>query len=190
MHKAVERALAGAQRAAQISSSLLGFAREADGTDCANLRTVIDEAMGCLARDPRKDGIEFTINAPDLVLAISPLKLQQVLLNLFLNAKQAMRRRGGKLKVVARLEDQVAHIDVIDTGPGIPPEIADRLFQPFVTMRPPLESGERHGTGLGLCICRDLVRNAGGDITVESTPGHGATFHITLPIAGSKLEST
>jgi signal transduction histidine kinase len=190
MRKAVERALAGAQRAAHISSSLLGFAREADGGDSANLRTVIDEAMGCLARDPRKDGIELTISVPDLMLAISPLKLQQVLLNLFLNAKQAMRRRGGKLKVLARLEDQLAHIDVIDTGPGIPPEIADRLFQPFVTMRTNLESGEQQGTGLGLCICRDLVRHAGGDITVESTPGHGATFHITLPIAGPKFEST
>jgi len=183
MRKAVEKALAGSERAAHISSSLLGFAREADQKHAARLRPVIDETIACMARDPRKDGIELTVDVPDIQLAISPLNLQQVLLNLFLNARQAMRRRGGKLCVNARVEARLATISIADTGPGIPEPIRDSLFEPFVTMRQNTATGETKGTGLGLSICRDLIRAAGGSIAVESTPGQGATFLITLPLA-------
>ncbi|MAE66016.1 MAG: two-component sensor histidine kinase [Phycisphaeraceae bacterium] len=189
VRKALEKSLSGAERAAKISASLLGFAREADEHHVARLCGVIDEAIGCMARDPAKDGLEVEVDVPDALAAISPLNLQQVLLNLLLNAKNAMRRGGGRITVSARVEGGMIHLDVADTGPGIAPEIIDRLFEPFVTHRSD-PAADRKGTGLGLCICRDLVRAAGGSISVESKPGQGATFHIRLPVADELFETT
>ncbi len=183
---AVEKAVAGAERAAHISSSLLGFAREADQEHAASLRMTIRDTLGCLGRDPKKDGIDLIVDVPDVRVAISPLNLQQVLLNLILNAKQAMHRRGGSLRIDGRTDGTLVHIDVADTGPGIPEKIMGRLFEPFVTQRqysPDDDPSERRGTGLGLCICRDLIRNAGGSISAESEQGKGATFHLTIPRA-------
>lgn len=189
--KALERALSGAERAAKISGSLLGFARDAQGKGAtrANLRHAIDEALTCMAREPKKDGVRLVIDVPDVELAIAPVNLQQVLLNLMLNARQAIGRRGGELRISAQVEagpkgaPAKVRVDVADTGPGIPPEIMERLFQPFVTHRASAGPGESQGTGLGLAICRDLIRAAEGEITVDSAPGQGATFHITLPAA-------
>ena len=91
-----------------------------------------------------------------------------------------MRRNGGAIRITGRVEGSLLKLDVAATGPGIPPEIHDRLFEPFVTRRADADASasnpERKGTGLGLCICRDLVRQAGGSITVEyvfSYPGLG-----------------
>jgi len=184
---AVEKAVAGAQRAAHISTSLLGFARESDDDHAAGLKSTIHDTLGCLGRDLKKDGIDLTIDVPDIQVAISPLKLQQVLLNLILNAKQAMGRSGGTLRIDAQVKNQMINVDVADSGPGIPPEIMGRLFEPFVTQRhhQPGNTNERKGTGLGLCICRDLIRNAGGEISVDSTPGLGAIFHLSLPLTDS-----
>ncbi len=187
---AVEKAVAGAERAATISSSLLGFAREVDESHAAKLTNTIKDAISCLGREPEKDGIELVVDVPDVQVAISALSLQQVFVNLVLNAKQALNRKGGQLKITGRVEGTLVHIDVADTGPGIPEQILDRLFEPFVTHRPHAasETGERKGTGLGLCICRDLIRNAGGRITVDSKPGQGATFHLTVPLADDLLD--
>jgi len=183
LRTAVEKAVAGAEKAANISSSLLGFAREADEAHAAKLSPTIDDAVSCLGREPEKDGIKLTIDVPDIQVAMSPLNLQQIMVNLILNAKQAMQRNGA-LSITGRVEGTLAHIDVTDTGPGIPEEILDRLFEPFVTRRQSSnDPAERKGTGLGLCICRDLIRQSGGRITVDSTPGQGATFHLTIPIA-------
>ncbi len=196
MRKAVERSLGGAERAARICSSLLGFSREADERLAAPLIRTIDETIACLSRDPKKDGIVLSIDVPDVQVAIAPLSLQQVLLNLILNAKKAMGPRGGKLRIGGRVEGRMVHLEVADTGPGIPAAITARLFEPFVTQRHVSdrsgldEATERKGTGLGLCICRDLVRAAGGSISVQSVPDQGATFHITLPRADELFEST
>ena len=198
--KAVEKALAGAERAAHISSSLLGFAREADERHAARLPETIDEAINCLGRDPRKDGIDLVINVPDVQVAISPLNLEQVVVNLVFNARKAMHRTGGTIRITGKATGAMVYLEVSDTGPGIPPAVLDRIFEPFVTA--PADGGDadaeddtssrspraRKGTGLGLCICRDLIRSAGGSIHVESRPGEGATFRITLPVAEDLFE--
>src|SRR5690606_7667855 len=131
------------------------------------------DSIACLARDPRKEGIELIIDVPDVLVSISEQALQQVLVNLLLNAKTAMARKGGQLRITARIEDAQVHIDVADTGPGIPPQIADRLFEPFVMHGCGEQGGsaQRKGTGLGLSICRDLIRTAGGSIHATSAPG-------------------
>ena len=200
MRKAVEKALSGAERAANISSSLLGFAREQDHEHVAKVRTVIEEAIACLGRRPEKDGINLVVDVPDVTVAMSPLNLQQVLLNLALNARKAMRRHGGRLRLTGRVEGQDVVLEVSDTGPGISPQVMDRLFEPFVTHTPASEGesegstvfpeSPRQGTGLGLCICRDLLRSAGGTIRASSVPGQGATFTMTIPLAAAVFEST
>lgn len=191
LRKALEKALQGAERATSISASLLGFAREGDQQRVAHLPTVVQDAITCMGRDPKRDGIDLIIDVPELRVAMSPLNLQQVLLNLLLNARQAMRKRGGQLRVSASLDNHQVHIAVTDTGPGIPEEVRAHLFEPFVTHRPDGESsGERKGTGLGLCICRDLIVNASGSIVYDTQTGHGTTFHILLPQAEQAFEST
>lgn len=196
--KALERTIAGCERAAKISSSLLGFACEANDTKAAHLGDTIRETISCLGRDPRKDGITLMVDVPDVRIAMSSLNLQQVLLNLVLNACKVMRPSvgragaGGLLRITGRAEEGCVYVDVADTGPGIPEEIRDRLFEPFVTRNtdPTDTSGTRRGTGLGLCICRDLIQNAGGTISVDSVAGKGATFHLCLPLVAEPYEST
>ena len=192
--KAVERALAGAERAAAISSSILGFARESGDAGQADLRQTVDASLQCLARDPAKDGIEVQIDLPDVRINMSELALQQVLVNLVLNARKAMRRRGGRLTISATSDEHTVRLTVRDTGPGIPAGVMDRLFEPFVTQAADGEAGAAHGdptrhgdptggTGLGLCICKQLIENAGGAIDVHSEPGRGARFTLTIPKA-------
>lgn len=188
MKKAVEKALAGAERAAAISASLLGFAHEQHAERTANLRQVFEESINCLGRHPAKDGIDLELDLPAVDVAISPLNLQQVFVNLFLNARRAMGCKGGTLSVRGELAGGEVRIEVSDTGPGIPPEIVDRLFEPFAThARDETPPGERKGTGLGLCICRELCRSAGGSIEVAPRAEQGACFVITLPVAEDLL---
>lgn len=192
MRKAVEKAIAGAERAARLSSSILGFAHDHDGETTASVPTVVSEAVACLAREPQKDGIQLTVDVPAVEVAMAPLALQQVLVNLLLNARKAMRRKGGQLTISGRREGVNIVLSVSDTGPGIPAEVAGRLFEPFVTHRigGDEDPSAPRGTGLGLCICRDLLRAAGGDISAHSVPGQGATFTLRLPIAGDGVETT
>ncbi len=179
--KALARALSGAEKAAQISSSILGFAREQTAERTCNVAEVTDEVFTCLARDPKRDGIRLELDMPsDLRAAISPVELQQVLMNLVLNARKAMARRGGSLSIAARVvEADRLLITVSDTGPGIPEDLLPRVFEPFVTRRSD-DGAQDAGTGLGLAVCRDLIERADGRITA-SNHGGGAVFHIELP---------
>ncbi len=190
IRKALERALDGSTKAAQISSSMLGFARTStDGQQAtACVRGVVGEVFACVARDPKKDNITVRLDvADDLHVAMPPVSLQQVLLNLVLNARKVLKQRGGTLSITAHRIDcgdgvppQVI-IEVADNGPGIAAEIRSRLFEPFITQ--PADGDASEGTGLGLVVCKDLVERVGGSIGVESSPGHGATFRIALPAA-------
>lgn len=89
---------------------------------------------------------------------------------------------GGQVTVGCGTEDQRVTITVTDTGPGVPADQQDAIFEPFVQLGRSLTSGHE-GTGLGLAISRDLARAMGGDLSVESAPGQGATFKLSLPLA-------
>src|SRR5213078_884357 len=131
----------------------------------------------------RCDDVEVTVDvAPDVpVLWADAHQLHQVLVNLIANAHQAMRRQATprRIAVTARLghEPERVRLEVRDTGPGMAPEVRARVFEAFFTTKP---QGE--GTGLGLSLCRGIVEEHGGTMTVESTPGAGATFIIELPV--------
>jgi signal transduction histidine kinase len=102
-------------------------------------------------------------------------KLQQVFLNLFLNARDAMEG-GGQLTIRTAAEDGMVRVEVSDTGSGIPQEHLARIYDPFFTTK-----GARKGTGLGLAVTYGIVKEHGGTIEVESRPGSGTRFHLEFP---------
>jgi PAS domain S-box-containing protein len=106
-------------------------------------------------------------------------EMQQMLLNLLINAEQALTTISGRRAITIRtmaVGDDGIRLEVVDSGPGIRADIQEKIFDPFFTTKP-----EGMGTGLGLSICYGIVHDHGGDITVHSVPGHGATFTVALP---------
>jgi two-component system NtrC family sensor kinase len=108
----------------------------------------------------------------------SAAELRQVLLHLMKNALDAMKGTGGTMTITTARAGGSIRATIADTGPGIPPEVLARIFEPFFTTK-----GEEHGTGLGLTISTWILQRTGGRIDVESTPGLGSAFHVTLPAA-------
>src|SRR5262245_47231952 len=175
-------------RAGRIVQGLLTFGRKRPlQRQCVNLPRLLEEVVGVSAADLRLAGVvvatDVTPNLPDIWA--DDHQLQQVLLNLFTNAKQAMADMPGerRVRVSMRPLDDGVSIVVEDTGPGIPPELIPSVFDPFVTTK-----GVR-GTGLGLSISYGIVREHGGHIRVESRPGTGARFVIDLPVGSPAVET-
>jgi two-component system C4-dicarboxylate transport sensor histidine kinase DctB len=192
--KAVDRAIAGVQAASRIIEAVLGFARAEEDSGPANIYNVIEASLACLGRAPERDGVFLLVEADaEAHVRIEPLALQQVLLNLMLNALTALHGHRGELRIdVLEGSDGMTRIRVADNGPGIPPSVAPSLFEPFVTTRPKQgtdnRTGGRGGSGLGLAVCKRLIEEAGGTIEVgpawfesQNPAGPGATFTITLP---------
>jgi C4-dicarboxylate-specific signal transduction histidine kinase len=113
-------------------------------------------------------------------------QLSQVLLNLILNAGDAVRgREGARIGVVARQAENGVTIHVEDNGPGVPADVAEQIFEPFFTTK---EVGK--GTGLGLSVCQGLLSAAGGSLNLDMAPSSGARFVVQLPRADAPLEHT
>ena len=109
-------------------------------------------------------------------------QLHQVILNLIINARQAMLERGGKLTIEAGPQsDGKFEIKITDTGCGIPPENLNKIVDPFFTTKTDSPDPDKMGTGLGLLACSNIIENHGGTISVISEPGCGSTFTIMLP---------
>ena len=146
------------------------------------MQTLVDEVMLVLARDPQKDGIALRVQVqPELMVHGDAVQLEQVLLNLLINARQAMLGKGGSLTIKATADNGKVKIQVIDTGPGIPDELMSKIFQPFFTTKDDTRKGEAKGTGLGLAICKEIIDHHQGRIEVASELGKGTTFTIILP---------
>ncbi|MFH0945663.1 MAG: ATP-binding protein [Planctomycetota bacterium] len=158
--------------------SVFARARRDPGPVGVALSSCVDRVLAIVGSGIKAKGIQVkkSLRLKDKVLG-DPGKIEQVLLNLTVNALQALEN-GGSLLIRTRRDGQNAVVEVCDDGPGIPQEHQDQLFNPFFTTKP---AGE--GTGLGLAICYRIVADHGGKITFESTPGVGTTFRITLPIA-------
>jgi PAS domain S-box-containing protein len=112
--------------------------------------------------------------APLPPVNFDPKQVHQVLINLLKNALEAMDQ-GGEITITSRVKGAKAEISIRDTGPGLPPEVAGKIFQPYFTTK-------EKGTGLGLAICQGIISEHGGVISVSSTPGQGTTFTIQLPL--------
>jgi len=186
--KALSKAFQSSSKAGKICASMLGLARGQSTAGNVSVQTLIDETLAVLARDPTKDGIALRVQIqPDLMLNADPVQLEQVLLNLLINARHAMLGKGGSLTVKAAPADDpgTVKIQVIDTGPGIPEKLLPKIFQPFFTTKGTTRRGETKGTGLGLAICKEIVEHHKGRIEVDSVVGAGTTFSIYLPTAAA-----
>jgi signal transduction histidine kinase len=142
---------------------------------------VTEEVAQMIAPQAAKKGIAFHHVAcpPDLLARVDKAKVQQILLNLLSNAVK-FTATGGVVELACTGEASTVRVIVRDTGMGIPANMLDDIFEPFVQVGRSLTSAHE-GTGLGLAISRDLARAMGGDIAVESTPESGSTFTLRLP---------
>ena len=167
-------------RAAKIVSGLLNLARPAqvDSGPC-DINAVINDVLSLLEHQFRNGSIQVRKELSPAAPLVQGMehKLQQVLLNLFLNARDAMPS-GGWLTIVTREDRGVAIVEIADTGSGIPAEQLSRIYDPFFTTK---EIGK--GTGLGLSITYGIVQEHGGTITCDSQVGQGTRFSIHLPLA-------
>ncbi len=181
--KALELIVDQAQRASKILTDLMGFARPAmPKTEPTNINYVIHQVVSMVENQLRVKNIVCVQNlAENLPKVLADRhQLEQVFLNLLINAEHAMED-GGTLTVSTGLSsDRTAvEIKIADTGKGIEPEHLDQIFEPFFTTK---EEGK--GTGLGLSMCYGIITSHKGTISVESTVGQGTTFTIKLPVPG------
>lgn len=171
-----------AQRAATVVRNLLTFARRREPTrQPVDINDVVQKALELRAYEFKSANIEvITELAPNLPQVLVDFQqIEEVFLNIILNAEQVMsgERGGGKLVIKTEKTNGYVRVSFTDNGPGIHPEHLDKIFDPFFTTK-----GERGGTGLGLSICHGIVTKHGGKIYARSKLGQGATFFVELPV--------
>jgi len=176
-NKRVEVIVEQTQKCSGIVKGLLDFARRsASRPEVIEPNSLMARVVEIVRFQAKKKqiSIHLDLQAAGMII-VDPQKIEQVILNLMLNAIQALPGSGNIWVGTARRVETIL-LTVADDGPGIPPEIASRIFDPFFTTKP---VGE--GTGLGLAICEGIVIEAGGAIDVEERPGGGALFTVILP---------
>jgi two-component system NtrC family sensor kinase len=170
-------------RASEIANGLLNFSRTST-TEFreTNLNQVIRDTLSLLEHQFKTARVELDVELEEKLPAIhgNPGKLQQVFLNLLLNAKEAMPG-GGRLRVATLVNGHVEAV-VADSGAGIAPENLKRIYDPFFTTKTMPKPGERRGTGLGLSVSYGIIQEHAGKIHVESAIGAGTTFHLEFPL--------
>lgn len=195
--KAADMIRGAASRAAQLTDKLLGFARKGKNQNVpVDIHSSIQEALRLLERTVERE-IVFCeqLNAPSASVRGDPVQIEQVILNLIINARDAILSAshgatGSRITIMTGTHELAASecfdslipghyfkMSIADSGCGIPPDIRDRIFEPFFTTK---ESGK--GTGMGLAMVYGIVKNHGGGIQVESEVGKGTTFHVYLPL--------
>ena len=178
---AISRIVAEGRRASEIVTRIRAFLKKQTAQqDMLEIGEIIEEAALLVERELSKDDITLMLETRPGLPPVrgDRIQLQQVLVNLMVNAGQAMAERSGPriVTVSTGLADgNRLSITVQDTGPGIPQNDLPRLFEPFFTTK-------HGGMGMGLAICRTTVESHGGQLSADSTPGSGATFRLTLPV--------
>jgi signal transduction histidine kinase len=184
--KALDKILSAAQRAAKITSTILAVARNRSGNfESTNLRKIVEDTLVLLERELSKYRIAVETQLADVPeVHAQGNQIQQVLLNLLINARQAMPNGG---RAIIRLEHDAANnmVDLVirDTGCGIPTDKLPRIFESFYTTKSGPDESGMGGTGLGLASCRQIIEAHRGHIRVLSTVGKGTEFTIKLPVS-------
>ncbi len=173
-----------AERAARIVKNLLLFARDArPERDRVQLNEIVEKTLALRNYEFKVENISLSMDLDASLppIVANPAQLQQVFLNLVVNAEQAIRHGAGEGSIHVRTwqpsRGRVC-LEIADTGPGIPADVLPRIFDPFFTTKP-----AGLGTGLGLSIAFGILKAHGGELFVDSMPGHGAAFRVELPAA-------
>jgi two-component system, NtrC family, sensor kinase len=177
-HAIIEKIVKQTFRASEIVNNLLNFSRTGAGElGDIDVNKVVEETLSLVAHPLKTSQIKVVKQLSDGIPAVrgSANKLQQVFLNLFLNARDSMPT-GGMLEVRTAAHNGSVEIEVVDTGNGIPREHIHKIFDPFFTTKP----GGR-GTGLGLSVSYGIIKEHAGKIDVRSAPGRGTSFHVEFP---------
>jgi two-component system, NtrC family, sensor kinase len=188
MDRIISRTRDGIERVTRIVHSLRGMARtEAPHRQDTRVPDLINSSLEIAHGKFRRLGIAVhQDHDPNPVISCVPTQLSQVILNLVVNAFQAVEaahRSNGRIDIRTRRSAQEFLLEVQDNGTGIKPEVMPRLFDPFFTTK---DVGE--GTGLGLSISHHIIEAHGGRIEVETTPGQGTCFRIHLPLKAPRTQ--
>ena len=184
--KAFNKIYLAGQRAAKITNSVLGMARNrSEHFEMTKLDALVEQSMLLLEREMQKYRISVEIEVENDLPEVSVIgnQIQQVLMNLLINARQAMSA-GGRLiiRIKRNLETNTVDLSVRDFGPGIPVEILRRIFEPYYTTKSGPDESGKGGTGIGLATCKNIIEAHGGKIRVESSVGKGTCFTLMLPL--------
>lgn len=183
LKEAITKAAEQALRAGEIIRRLRDFLARGEGErSVESLPKLVREACALALVGAKEDNVrmQYELDPKAELVLVDRVQVQQVILNLVRNALDAMREHDGLRDLVvstALEEDEMAQVSIIDTGPGLDPDTAARLFQPFVTTK-------AHGMGVGLSISRNIVEAHGGRIWTEPNPAGGTIFRFTLRMAG------
>jgi len=183
MEADVEAILDATQRGGRLTKQLLSFSRrgltrrEAVGVD------PVVEHMADLLRRTLGEHVELDVrtDAPGAQVLGDPAELEQVLLNLVVNARDAATRSGMRIEVRTTRVGGEVHLQVTDDGKGMPPEVVERAFEPFFSTK-----HADHGTGLGLSIVYGIATRMGGSVTIDSSPGRGTSVLVALPCSDAE----
>jgi len=190
--KALDRILAAALRAEKITNSVLGMARNrSEEFAPTELAPLVEQTLVLLEREMQKYRVAVRTDfAPAPAVRAVGNQIQQVLLNLMTNARQAMPR-GGELALRISHDAAAGLVDLTirDTGNGIPREQLPKIFERFFTTKSGPDATGKGGTGVGLSACRDIVEAHHGRIRVESSVGKGTAFTVRLPVWKAKTTS-
>jgi signal transduction histidine kinase len=192
--RVLRKILEGGERVSQITRGMLGLARPGRGAEhreTVDLIRLLDEVVLLVSKDLARNRVRLETHvAGNLHARVNPPQIQQVLINLLINARQAMPD-GGVVELRLELDPAGDHaeLSVIDRGGGISADDLPRIFEPFFSTKSAPDSTGMGGTGLGLAVCRDIVESHHGRIRVRSRPGEGSTFTLILPLAAPAAES-
>jgi signal transduction histidine kinase len=184
--KSFEKILAAGNRAARITQGILGFARNrTSALEPTDMHKLVDDTLLLLEREM----VKYRVTVDKQLDSVPPAmantnQIQQVLLNLLVNARQAMPS-GGRLLVALGLdrENAMVELTVRDSGTGMSGEVMRKIFDPFFSTKDGPDASGKGGVGLGLSTCRDIIEAHRGRIRVESSPGRGTAFIVKLPVA-------
>ena len=188
--KAFDKINQAGMRAAKITNSVLGMARNrSDQFEKTNLVNLIEQSMVLLEREMQKYRIAVEMEIEEGLPEVSVIgnQIQQVLMNLLINARQAMAD-GGRLIIRLKQNPETKTVDLVvrDFGAGMPPATLRRIFDSYYTTKAGPDESGKGGTGIGLSTFKDIIEGHGGKIRVQSSVGKGTCFTLMLPLERAK----
>jgi signal transduction histidine kinase len=185
--KAFDKILAAGHRASKITTGMLSYARaQGERREATDMVALVEDVLMLVEKDLQMHRVRLATNFVGRPFAlVNANQIQQVVLNLVVNARQAMEN-GGNLYISVRPFEETGTVEVSvrDTGCGIPADKLHEIFEPFYTTKEADHQGQG-GTGLGLSLCREIIEAHKGRIRVESVPGKGTTFTLKLALVAA-----